>query len=223
LANAINLDVVLDIDARCEHVITRMRETTTFVVKFAIANNHYQHGVLACIVTSPMFNNAVVTCEKFLNLSFSADIAPRTSSSKLSALTSCLSTCQKGKFFSDSGSSASRVAVITGLETSVCASDTFYSLSDQAGVTVFVVFRPIAYNDSGFVPFVFDWGHTADTGFGFVSEVNPSYTPTQHGGVNSQSQLIPDERTYVAAIRVKFGAAGTGYQSVTSQDGDVTV
>jgi hypothetical protein len=39
----------------------------------------------------------------------------------------------------------------------------------------------------------------------------------------SNSTFVPEQKAYVAAVRVAFGSGGTGYQSVTSQDGDVTV
>jgi hypothetical protein len=113
---------------------------------------------------------------------------------------------------------------------------TFLSAAGQTGVTVFVVYRPIAYNTTLYFPFLFDMGMLATAGFGFGSEVNAlhnfftvngaqMYTPTDHGGLIQRSVFESEEKTYVAAIRVKFktGADDPGYQLAASQDSDVAV
>ena len=113
---------------------------------------------------------------------------------------------------------------------------TFLSAAGQTGVTVFVVYRPIAYNTTLYFPFLFDMGMLATAGFGFGSEVNALhnfftvngaqlYTPTDHGGLIQRSVFESEEKTYVAAIRVKFktGADDPGYQLAASQDSDVAV
>ena len=113
---------------------------------------------------------------------------------------------------------------------------TFLSAAGQTGVTVFVVYRPIAYNADLLFPFLFDMGMLATAGFGFGSEVNANnnfftmdgvqlYTSTAHGGLIQRSVFESEERTYVAAIRVKFsaGADDPGYQLAASQDSDVAV
>jgi hypothetical protein len=49
------------------------------------------------------------------------------------------------------------------------------------------------------------------------------HTPSAHGGKWPNSTYVPEQKAYVAAVGVAFGSGGSGYQSVTSQDGDVTV
>ena len=74
--------------------------------------------------------------------------------------------------------------------------------------------------------FVFDWGSVASYGFGLTCAADSDvllYTPTFDGGARHSSTYVPEQKAYVAAVRVAFGSGGTGYQSVTSQDGDVTV
>ena len=48
------------------------------------------------------------------------------------------------------------------------------------------------------------------------------HTPSAHGGKWPNSTYVPEQKAYVAAVRVAFGSGGSGYLSVTSQDGDVT-
>jgi hypothetical protein len=118
------------------------------------------------------------------------------------------------------------VTGLTGLVAPNGSQTVFHSHPTQAGVTAFVVFRPMAHTTATDNNFVFDWGSVASYGFGLTCAADSDvllYTPTFDGGARHSSTYVPEQKAYVAAVRVAFGSGGCGYQSVTSQDGDVTV
>ena len=114
----------------------------------------------------------------------------------------------------------------TGLVAPTGSRTVFHSHATQAGVTAFVVFRPMAHTPATDSNLVFDWGSFAGEGFGLTCAADSEvrlHTPWLYGGIVSNSTYVPEQKAYVAAVRVAFGSGGSGYQSVTSQDGDVTV
>ena len=123
--------------------------------------------------------------------------------------------------FTESG-----VTGLTGLVAPTGSQTVFHSHPTQAGVTVFVVFRPMAHTPATDNNLVFDWGSFTSEGFGLTCAADSEvrlHTPWLYGGIGSNSTYVPEQKAYVAAVRVAFGSGGSGYQSVTSQDGDVTV
>ena len=115
---------------------------------------------------------------------------------------------------------------LTGLVAPTGSQTVFHSHPTQAGVTVFVVFRPMAHTPATDYNLVFDWGSLTSEGFGLTCAADSEvrlHTPWLYGGIVSNSTYVPEQKAYVAAVRVAFGSGGSGYQSVTSQDGDVTV
>jgi len=114
----------------------------------------------------------------------------------------------------------------TGLVAPTGSRTVFHSHTTQAGVTAFVVFRPMAHTPATDSNLVFDWGSFAGEGFGLTCAADSEvrlHTPSAHGGKWPNSTYVPEQKAYVAAVRVAFGSGESGYQSVTSQDGDVTV
>jgi hypothetical protein len=114
----------------------------------------------------------------------------------------------------------------TGLVAPTGSRTVFHSHATQAGVTAFVVFRPMAHTPATDSNLVFDWGSFAGEGFGLTCAADSEvrlHTPSAHGGKWPNSTYVPEQKAYVAAVRVAFGSGESGYQSVTSQDGDVTV
>ena len=114
----------------------------------------------------------------------------------------------------------------TGLMAPNGSQTVFHTHPTQAGVTVFVVFRPMAHTPATDNNLVFDWGSLTSEGFGLTCAAHSEvrlHTPSAHGGKWPNSTYVPEQKAYVAAVRVAFGSGGSGYQSVTSQDGDVTV
>jgi hypothetical protein len=114
----------------------------------------------------------------------------------------------------------------TGLMAPNGSQTVFHTHPTQAGVTVFVVFRPMAHTPATDNNLVFDWGSLTSEGFGLTCAADSEvrlHTPWLYGGIVSNSTYVPEQKAYVAAVRVAFGSGGSGYQSVTSQDGDVTV
>ena len=114
----------------------------------------------------------------------------------------------------------------TGLVAPTGSRTVFHSHATQAGVTAFVVFRPMAHTPATDSNLAFDWGSFAGEGFGLTCAADSEvrlHTPSAHGGKWPNSTYVPEQKAYVAAVRVAFGSGESGYQSVTSQDGDVTV
>jgi hypothetical protein len=114
----------------------------------------------------------------------------------------------------------------TGLVAPTGSRTVFHSHATQAGVTAFVVFRPMAHTPATDSNLDFDWGSFAGEGFGLTCAADSEvrlHTPSAHGGKSPNSTYVPEQKAYVAAVRVAFGSGESGYQSVTSQDGDVTV
>ena len=114
----------------------------------------------------------------------------------------------------------------TGLVAPTGSRTVFHSHATQAGVTAFVVFRPMAHTPATDSNLDFDWGSFAGEGFGLTCAADSEvrlHTPSAHGGKWPNSTYVPEQKAYVAAVRVAFGSGESGYQSVTSQDGDVTV
>ena len=114
----------------------------------------------------------------------------------------------------------------TGLVAPTGSRTVFHSHATQAGVTAFVMFRPMAHTPATDSNLVFDWGSFAGEGFGLTCAADSEvrlHTPSAHGGKWPNSTYVPEQKAYVAAVRVAFGSGESGYQSVTSQDGDVTV
>ena len=114
----------------------------------------------------------------------------------------------------------------TGLVAPTGSRTVFHSHATQAGVTAFVVFRPMAHTPATDSNLVFDWGSFAGEGFGLTCAADSEvrlHTPSAHGGKWPNSTYVPEQKAYVAAVRVAFGSGESGYQSVTSQDEDVTV
>jgi hypothetical protein len=114
----------------------------------------------------------------------------------------------------------------TGLMAPNGSQTVFHTHPTQASVTVFVVFRPMAHTPATDNNLVFDWGSLTSEGFGLTCAADSEvrlHTPWLYGGIVSNSTYVPEQKAYVAAVRVAFGSGGSGYQSVTSQDGDVTV
>ena len=114
----------------------------------------------------------------------------------------------------------------TGLVAPTGSRTVFHSHATQAGVTAFVMFRPMAHTPATDSNLVFDWGSFAGEGFGLTCAADSEvrlHTPSAHGGKWPNSTFVPEQKAYVAAVRVAFGSGESGYQSVTSQDGDVTV
>lgn len=110
--------------------------------------------------------------------------------------------------------------------------NTFASGQGQAGVTVIVVFRPfLGYDEThpgypidSYGGVLFDWGEFPWFGFGLrvtLGSVKLN-TPTNGGGVEyTNVSMAGRDGAYVAAVRVKFGASSTGYQWVTTSEGDL--
>ena len=114
----------------------------------------------------------------------------------------------------------------TGLVAPTGSRTVFHSHATQAGVTAFVVFRPMAHTPATDSNLAFDWGSFAGEGVGLTCAADSEvrlHTPSAHGGKWPNSTYVPEQKAYVAAVRVAFGSGESGYQSVTSQDGDVTV
>ena len=115
------------------------------------------------------------------------------------------------------------VTGLTGLVAPKWSRTVFDSHADQAGVTVFLVFHPMAHTGPETLNLVFDWGAIYDYAFGLdcaADEHVKLHSPMGSGNyVISASTGAPEQKTYVAAVRVKFGSGASGYQSMTSQDG----